>query len=101
MRCKVRIKFSAKNPTLTMALSDYAIANKLTPFISMQNHYNLIYREEEPTLEVLLIQLFGASRGFAHYWQYFGVGMIPWSPLARGILTHPLNASTRRKETDK
>ena len=36
--------------------SDYAITNKLTPFISMQNHYNLLYREEEremmPTLKV-------------------------------------------------
>lgn len=35
---------------------DYAIKNNLTPFISMQNHYNLIYREEEremfPTLKV-------------------------------------------------
>jgi hypothetical protein len=35
---------------------DYAINNKLTPFISMQNHYNLVYREEEremfPTLKV-------------------------------------------------
>ena len=37
---------------------DYAINNKLTPFISMQNHYSLIYREEEremfPTLNVRL-----------------------------------------------
>ena len=36
--------------------SDYAVANNLTPFISMQNHYSLIYREEEremfPTLKV-------------------------------------------------
>ena len=36
--------------------TDYAITNKLTPFISMQNHYNLLYREEEremlPTLKV-------------------------------------------------
>jgi aryl-alcohol dehydrogenase-like predicted oxidoreductase len=36
--------------------TDYAINNRLTPFISMQNHYNLIYREEEremmPTLKV-------------------------------------------------
>lgn len=35
---------------------DYAIANKLTPFIAMQNHYNIVYREEEremmPTLKV-------------------------------------------------
>jgi aryl-alcohol dehydrogenase-like predicted oxidoreductase len=38
------------------AMQNYAIANKLTPFISMQNHYSLIYREEEremmPTLRV-------------------------------------------------
>ena len=38
------------------SIPDYAIANKLTPFISMQNHYNLAYREEEremfPTLKV-------------------------------------------------
>ena len=41
---------------------DYAINNKLTPFISMQNHYNLVYREEEremfPTLNVRLVSLF-------------------------------------------
>ena len=40
---------------------DYAINNKLTPFISMQNHYNLLYREEEremfPTLNVRLVSL--------------------------------------------
>lgn len=38
-------------------LIDYAINNKLTPFISMQNHYNMLYREEEremmPTLKVI------------------------------------------------
>ncbi|KAI9465162.1 aryl-alcohol dehydrogenase [Lactarius psammicola] len=48
----------------------YAITNNLTPFISMQNHHSLVYREEEremfPTLN------------------HFGVGIIPWSPLARG-----------------
>lgn len=37
---------------------DYAISHSLTPFVSMQNHYNLIYREEEremmPTLKVLI-----------------------------------------------
>ena len=40
---------------LTAPLVDYAITHKLTPFISMQNHYSLIYREEEremfPTLK--------------------------------------------------
>ncbi|KAI9440513.1 aryl-alcohol dehydrogenase [Lactarius indigo] len=54
---------------------DYAITNNLTPFISMQNHHSLVYREEEremfPTLN------------------HFGVGIIPWSPLARGLLTRP------------
>lgn len=42
---------------LSEYLPDYAINHKLTPFISMQNHYSLIYREEEremfPTLKVL------------------------------------------------
>ncbi|KAG0693699.1 aryl-alcohol dehydrogenase [Suillus ampliporus] len=60
----------------------YAIANKLTPFISMQNHYSLLYREEEremfPTLKM------------------FGVGSTPWSPLARGALTRPLGQQTNR-----
>jgi len=69
------------------AMQNYAIANKLTPFISMQNHYSLIYREEEremfPTLKM------------------FGVGSIPWSPLGRGLLTRPFNEqSTTRGNTD-
>ncbi|KAJ3482871.1 hypothetical protein NLI96_g6682 [Meripilus lineatus] len=68
------------------AMQNYAISNKLTPFISMQNHYSLIYREEEremyPTLKM------------------FGVGSIPWSPLARGLLTRPLSAQSTRGETD-
>lgn len=42
-------------------MQNYAITNKLTPFISMQNHYNVVYREEEremiPTLKVGLIRV--------------------------------------------
>ncbi|KAJ6541213.1 NADP-dependent oxidoreductase domain-containing protein [Mycena vulgaris] len=69
------------------AMQNYAITNKLTPFISMQNHYSLLYREEEremfPTLK------------------HFGVGSIPWSPLARGALTRPLSSEqSKRSETD-
>ncbi|KAF4611739.1 hypothetical protein D9613_003721 [Agrocybe pediades] len=68
------------------AMQNYAINNKLTPFISMQNYYSLIYREEEremfPTLKL------------------FGVGSIPWSPLARGILTRPINEQTKRGNED-
>jgi len=59
------------------AMQNYAINNRLTPFISMQNHYNLVFREEEremfPTLKL------------------FGVGSIPWSPLGRGLLTRPFD----------
>ncbi|MGH4015492.1 MAG: aldo/keto reductase [Pseudonocardiaceae bacterium] len=44
-----------------------------TQFVSMQNHYNLLYREEEREMIPLC--------------QDMGVGVIPWSPLARGLLT--------------
>ncbi len=47
--------------------------NGWTPFISMQNHYNLVYREEE--------------REMNPYCERTGVALMPWSPLARGILT--------------
>ncbi|RXW25128.1 hypothetical protein EST38_g725 [Candolleomyces aberdarensis] len=68
-------------------MQNYAINNKLTPFISMQNHYNLIYREEEREMFPTL--------------QLFGVGAIPWSPLARGLLTRPRNTGgTTRAKTD-
>ncbi|KAI0328029.1 aryl-alcohol dehydrogenase [Cubamyces sp. BRFM 1775] len=67
-------------------MQNYAITHNLTPFISMQNHYSLVYREEEremfPTLKL------------------FGVGSIPWSPLARGLLTRPLGAESKRGNTD-
>jgi aryl-alcohol dehydrogenase-like predicted oxidoreductase len=46
--------------------------NGWTPFVSMQNHYNLLYREEEREMLPLCRDL--------------GVGVIPWSPLARGML---------------
>ena len=47
--------------------------NGWTPFVSMQNHYNLVYREEE--------------REMIPYCEKSGVAVTPWSPLARGILT--------------
>ncbi|KAF8627037.1 hypothetical protein AX15_004562 [Amanita polypyramis BW_CC] len=69
------------------AMQNYAISNKLTPFISMQNHYSLAYREDERELYPTL--------------KYFGVGSIPWSPLARGVLTRPLMETTIRAQTDR
>jgi aryl-alcohol dehydrogenase-like predicted oxidoreductase len=58
-----------------------------TRFVSMQNHYNLIYREEEREMLPLCADL--------------GVGVLPWSPLARGRLTRDWDASTARTESDE
>jgi aryl-alcohol dehydrogenase-like predicted oxidoreductase len=62
--------------------------NGLTRFVSMQNHYNLLYREEEREMMGLCIEE--------------GIGVIPWSPLARGRLTRPWTDEppTKRAETD-
>jgi len=64
-----------------------AEANGWTKFVTMQNHYNLIYREEEREMLPLCRDQ--------------GVGVIPWSPLARGRLTRDWDASTARSETDE
>ena len=61
--------------------------NGWTPFASMQNHYNLLYREEEREM----LPLCAAE----------GVGVIPWSPLARGRLTRAWNETTNRTEADE
>ncbi|MGI8882086.1 MAG: aldo/keto reductase [Jatrophihabitans sp.] len=58
-----------------------------TKFVSMQNHYNLIYREEEREMLPLCVDQ--------------GVGSIPWSPLARGRLTRPWDTETARADTDE
>jgi len=59
-----------------------------TRFVSMQNHYNLLYREEER-------EMMGLCRAE-------GIGVIPWSPLARGRLTRPWQSVvTKRYETDQ
>jgi aryl-alcohol dehydrogenase-like predicted oxidoreductase len=58
-----------------------------TRFVSMQNHYNLLYREEEREMLPLCADQ--------------GVGVIPWSPLARGRLTRPWDATSARSETDE
>jgi aryl-alcohol dehydrogenase-like predicted oxidoreductase len=50
-------------------------------FISMQNHYNLMYREEEREMIPLCVSE--------------GIGLIPWSPLARGTLTRPKPPTAR------
>ncbi|KAL0958577.1 hypothetical protein HGRIS_000715 [Hohenbuehelia grisea] len=67
-------------------MQNYAISNSLTPFISMQDHHSLLYREEEremfPTLKM------------------FGVSAIPWSPLSRGLLARPWSATSTRGDVE-
>jgi len=57
-----------------------------TPFVSMQNQYSLLQREEEREMFGLLADQ--------------GVGSIPWSPLAKGRLARPWGTETKRTETD-
>ncbi|MCX5576851.1 aldo/keto reductase [Kaistia terrae] len=59
----------------------------LARFVSMQDYVNLLYREEEREMLPLC-----ASEG---------IGVIPWSPLARGRLTRPWDEKTARAETDE
>ena len=58
-----------------------------TRFVTMQNHYNVIYREEEREMLPLCLDQ--------------GVGVIPWSPLARGLLTRDWDENTARSQTDE
>jgi len=55
-------------------------------FVCMQNHVNLLYREEEREMLPLCVEE--------------GIGVMPWSPLARGILTRPWGAGSAREATD-
>ncbi|MFJ3821006.1 aldo/keto reductase [Streptomyces nodosus] len=61
--------------------------NGWTRFVSMQNHYNLLYREEEREMLPLCADQ--------------GVGVLPWSPLARGRLTRDWDEITERSRTDE
>ncbi len=50
--------------------SEYALANRLTPFVSMQNQHSAMYREEEREMMPML--------------KHYGIGVIPWGPMAGG-----------------
>lgn len=65
---------------------EVARANGWTRFVTMQDQISLLYREEEREMIPLCRDQ--------------GVGLIPWSPLARGRLTRPAGTETRRSETD-
>ena len=61
--------------------------NGWTRFVTMQNHYNLLYREEEREMLPLCADQ--------------GIGAIPWSPLARGRVTRDWDETTNRSGTDQ
>ena len=61
--------------------------NGWTRFVSMQDYYNLLYREEE--------------REMLPFCDDQGIGVIPWSPLARGRLTRPWESQTARSQSDE
>ncbi|KAG8880517.1 hypothetical protein FRB98_005045 [Tulasnella sp. 332] len=63
-------------------MQNYARANGLTEFVSIQNYHNAVYREEEREMVPLL--------------QDLGVGMIPWRPLGMGFLARPIGEATER-----
>ncbi|WP_417186380.1 aldo/keto reductase [Bacteroides sp.] len=67
-------------------MQNIAEKNGWTKFITMQNQYNLMYREEE--------------REMIPYCRDTKVGIIPWSPLAGGRLTHPWGTVTERNKID-
>ncbi|HEU5261940.1 MAG TPA: aldo/keto reductase [Gemmatimonadales bacterium] len=91
---KVRYLGASSGPAWRMVLALAASdRHGWARFISMQNHYNLLYREEEREMNPLCL--------------HAGVGLIPWSPLARGLLTRPRPADaqvrsggTTRAESD-
>jgi aryl-alcohol dehydrogenase (NADP+) len=64
-----------------------ADAHGWTRFVTMQNHYNLLNREEEREMLPLCADE--------------AIGVIPWSPLARGKLTRDWDATTTRSESDE
>ena len=66
---------------------EVAKANGWTRFVSMQNQISLLYREEEREMIPLCLDQ--------------GVGLIPWSPIARGRLARPAGMSTARSDQDK
>ncbi len=68
--------------------NEIAARNGWTPFTCMQNHHNLLYREEE--------------REMLPYCRDAGIGVIPWSPLARGLIAraHAPDTATKRNDSD-
>lgn len=70
-----------------LKMLDFQRQNSLARFVSMQNHYNLVYREEEREMIPLCVDQ--------------GIGCIPWSPLARGFLAGTRKRGDGKSETTR
>ena len=70
-----------------LKMLDFQKSNGLAKFVTMQNHYNLVYREEEREMIPLCIDQ--------------GIGCIPWSPLARGFLSGTRKRGDGKSETTR
>jgi aryl-alcohol dehydrogenase-like predicted oxidoreductase len=70
-----------------VSMQAYAEANNLTKFVSMQNLYNLCYREEE--------------REMNKFCKETGVGIIPWSPMHGGLLARPVGTGDSARAKNK
>ncbi|KAF9264986.1 Aldo keto reductase [Marasmius fiardii PR-910] len=68
-------------------LNQVAERNGWTKFVSMQNEYSLLYREEE--------------REMIPYCKFNGIGLIPWGPVAGGLLCRPIDVESTRSEALK
>jgi aryl-alcohol dehydrogenase-like predicted oxidoreductase len=85
---KARYIGASSMQTWQFATAQHAAeAHGWTRFVTMQPHYNLLYREEEREMLPFCLDQ--------------GVGVIPWSPLARGRLTRPWHSTTSRSQTDE
>jgi len=87
-----KVRYIGASSMWTWQFAEYqhtAEKNGWTKFISMQNHYSLMYREEE--------------REMNKYCEFTGVGLIPWGPVAAGQLARPLQAqlTSARAEASK
>jgi aryl-alcohol dehydrogenase (NADP+) len=70
-----------------LKMLEFQRQNSLARFVTMQNHYNLVYREEEREMIPLCLDQ--------------GIGCIPWSPLARGFLTGTRKREDKNSEQNK
>jgi 1-deoxyxylulose-5-phosphate synthase len=85
-----KVRYVGASNTSAWQLSKALYTSRLhgwTEFVSIQDHINLLYREEEREMLPLCIDQ--------------GIAVMPWSPLARGRLTRPWDETSSRQETDE